>query len=49
MMQRASDLAFKKKYLPREDWTPVDTEPYLKPYLNEVKKERSERIQLDNR
>lgn len=49
LIQRASDLVVKKQILPKEEWTPVDQKPYLSEILDEVIREREERIRLDNR
>lgn len=46
---RAMQLDGQKKILPKEEWTKLEEDVlYLKPYLDEVYKEKKERADWDN-
>ncbi|EDV25041.1 Cytochrome b-c1 complex subunit 7 [Trichoplax sp. H2] len=48
-IKRALDCSLKNTYLPREEWTKVEDDKfYLKPYLDLVEKEKTERKSFDN-
>ncbi|KAK3598627.1 hypothetical protein CHS0354_037577 [Potamilus streckersoni] len=49
-MARALLLSNKKEILPKDEWTKFEEDVmYLKPYLNEIKKEKEEKVKWDRK